>query len=78
MQLMQHKQAGQSEASESLVKGIPVKERLNLSEYAKPKKSESNPFHQAKLDLEIATYWLLSKYVQTKRRHAHHLTTDLK
>ena len=66
---MQHKQTGQSEASESLVKGIPVKERLNLSEviFTKPQKSEKNPFNKAKLDLEIATYWLLSKYVQARR-----------
>ena len=70
MQIMQHKQAGQSEALESLVKGIPVKERLNLSEsvFTKPYKSERNPFHNAKLDLEIATYWLLSKYVQARRK----------
>ena len=69
MQLMQHKHAGQSEASESLVKGIPVKERLNLSEsvFTKPQKPESNPFHKAKLDLEIATYWLLCKYIQARR-----------
>jgi len=70
MQIMQHKQASQSEALEGLVKGIPVKERLNLSEsvFTKPQKSETNPFHKAKLDLEIATYWLLSKYVQARRK----------
>lgn len=69
MQLMQHKQTSQSEALENLVKGIPVKERLNLSEsaHAKPKKSENSVFHQARLNLEIAIYWLLCKYVQARR-----------
>ena len=72
MQLMQHKSKSQSKALENLVESIPVKERQKLSKVQplmpKSIKTGKRPFSGAKLNLEIVTYWFLSKYVQTRRR----------
>ena len=73
MQLMHYKQKSQSKAIKNLVEGIPVKERQKLSEFApfppKSVKTGKNSLGKMKLDLEISTYWLLSKYVQARRKH---------
>ena len=70
MQLMHQKQS-QSEALKNPVERLPVKERQKLSPtlslYVKSNKEHTSSFDKAKLDLEIATYWLLSKYIQTRR-----------
>jgi len=72
MQLMHQKQS-QSEALKNPVERIPVKERQKLSStlpwYTKSNKGQINSFDRARLDLEIATYWLLSKYIQTRRKY---------
>jgi hypothetical protein len=71
MQIMQYKTKSQSKALENLVKSIPVKERQKLSKLepsmVKSTKKENEPLSAARLNLEIAVYWLLSKYVQAKR-----------
>lgn len=71
MQILHQKQTSQSEAAENLVKCIPVKERLKLSESActKQLQSKSSLFHQARLEIELATYWLLCKFVQERRKY---------
>ena len=72
MQLMHQKQS-QSEALKNLVERLPVKERQKLSPTlpldVKSNKGHTSSFDKAKLDLEVATYWLLSKYIQTRRRY---------
>ena len=73
MQLM-HQNKSQSEALKNLVERIPVKEREKLSNVqpviVKSSTSRINPFSQARLNLEIATYWFLSKYSQSRRHKA--------
>ena len=72
------KKVSQSEALENLVEDIPVKERQKLSQ-AQPtypnkiQKTVGSRLHNARLDLEISLYWLLSKYEQTrpKRQNLH-------
>ena len=70
---MQHKTKSQSKALENLVGSIPVKERQKLSEIERfsirSESKENNYLAQVKLDLEIATYWALSKYVQSQRKY---------
>jgi len=72
MQLMHQKQS-QSEALKNPVERIPVKERQKLSSTfplsVKSNKGHINSFDKARLDLEIAAYWLLSKCIQTRRRY---------
>lgn len=73
MQIMQHKIEGQSKALENLVESIPVKERQKLSKLQPSRawsiKTGNKSFSAARLNLEIATYWFLSKYVQARRNH---------
>jgi len=73
MQLMHQKQTSQSKALENLVERNPVKEREKLyktqQSIEKPSKSGKGYFSQARLNLEIAGYWMLSKYAQEKRKH---------
>jgi len=73
MQIMHYKQKSQSKALKNLVESIPVKERQKLSEFTpsstKSVKKGKNSLNKMRLDLEIATYWVLSKYVQSRRKH---------
>ena len=72
MQIM-HQKPSQSEAIKNPVERIPVKERQKLSStlplYVKSDKRNINSFDKVRLDLEITTYWLLSKYIQARRRY---------
>ena len=72
MQLMHQKQISQSKALENLVARIPVKERQKLVMSGpvriRSRRNKDSWFHQSRLDLEIFTYWLLSKYAQTRRK----------
>ena len=74
MQLMHQKQTSQSKALENLVGRIPVKEGQKLSKTARPiekySKSGKSSFSHARLNLEIAGYWILSKYAQARRNQA--------
>ena len=81
MQMIQHNQTSQSEALENLVVSFPVKERqklLRAEQNLVNSTKKRNTFQNLKLDLEIATYWLLSKYSQTRKRQSHHLGSSLK
>jgi len=73
MQLMQ-KNISQSEALKNLVGNKPVKERQTISQansipaFKERKAVVSDCLHNARLDLEIGMYWMLSKYQQTRYR----------
>ncbi|WP_160049210.1 hypothetical protein [Nitrosopumilus zosterae] len=65
---MQQKNS-QSEARKSLVERTPVKERKKLSviHEASGTPFQTSILQQARLEAEIAVYWLLSKYAQSLR-----------
>jgi len=69
MQLLLSKSASHSKATENLVKGLPVKERETplQTQPITCKKIQliKHVLDSARLDLEIGTYWALSKYQQT-------------
>ena len=68
-----HQNQSQSEAIKNRVERLPVKERQKLSSTCplstKSTKGRINTISKTKLDLEIVTYWLLSMYIQTRRRY---------
>ena len=69
MQLSLSKNVSHSEATENLVKGLPVKERENplQTQPITCKKTQliKHVLNSTRLDLEIGMYWALSKYQQT-------------
>ena len=76
MQLLLSKKTSHSEATESLVKGSPVKERetplqIQSATYEKTHQIKQ-VLHSTRLDLEIGMYWALSKYQQTiHKKHSY-------
>lgn len=70
MQLLLNKKTSHSEATKTLVKELPVKEReIPLQLQSNMIEKPSSVLHRTRLDLEIGVYWVLSKYQQSKRKH---------